>query len=146
MRLFTFFVFSSVLLAAGCAGSSTVSQTADLSKYQYVVLPGVMSYSGDAELMDLEVRIYDALASTRLTVIGERETNSLSDAQKQTLLMARFSARQTADYSRISINFTDYVTGRPVASCYGAYGLGFDSSGDLEGALGKVTEEIAELF
>lgn len=103
MRLFTAVLFSSFLLVSGCAGNSTVSQSADLNKYEYVVLPGVMSYSGDAELMNLEVRIYDALASTRLTVLGEKEISLLTDEQKQSLLLARFSARQTADYSRISV-------------------------------------------
>ena len=146
MRLFTAVLFFFFLLVSGCAGNSTVSQSADLNKYEYVVLPGVMAYSGDAELMDLEVRIYDALASTRLTVIGEKEIKNLSDEQKQSLLLARFSARQTADYSRISVNFTDYGTGRPVASCYGAYGLGFDESGDMDGAVRKVTDEINKLF
>lgn len=146
MQLFTAVLFSSFLLVSGCAGNSTVSQSADLNKYEYVVLPGVMAYSGDAELMDLEVRIYDALASTRLTVLGEKEISQLSDKQKQSLLLARFSARQTADYSRISVNFTDYGTGRPVASSYGAYGLGFDETGDMDGAVRKVTDEINKLF
>ena len=79
-------------------------------------------------------------------MIGEKEIYSLTEDQKQRLLLARFSARQNSDYSRISVNFTDYVTGRPVASCYGAYALGFDESGDLDGAMVKVSEEINKLF
>ena len=146
MRLFTPVIFSSILFVVGCAGNSTVSRTADINKYQYVVLPNVLSYNGDPELMDLEMQIYDALELTRLTVIGEKEIYSLTEDQKQRLLLARFSARQNSDYSRISVNFTDFVTGRPVASCYGAYALGFDESGDLDGAMVKVSEEINKLF
>ena len=37
MRLFTPVIFSSILFVVGCAGNSTVSRTADINKYQYVV-------------------------------------------------------------------------------------------------------------
>lgn len=143
MRFFLFFVF---LLISGCSSNSTVSKRADLNKYNYVVLPYVMSYSGNAELMALEVKIYDSLASTRLNVIGDKEISSLTEAEKKQLLEARFSANQNSDYTKISVNFVDYSTGQPVASCYGSYGLGIDETSDLEGAVNKVTEEISKLF
>ena len=143
MRFFFFFVF---FLISGCSSNSTISKHADLNKYNYVVLPYVMSYSGNAELMALEVKIYDSLAPTRLNVIGDKEISSLTEAEKKQLLEARFSANQNSDYTKISVNFVDYSTGRPVASCYGAYGLGIDEAGNLEGAVNKVTEEISKLF
>lgn len=59
-----------------------------------------MSYSGNAELMALEVKIYDSLASTRLNVIGDKEISSLTEAKKKQLLEARFSANQNSDYTK----------------------------------------------
>ena len=38
------------------------------------------------------------------------------------------------------------MTGRPVASCRGAFGLGLDYSGDLKGAIKRVAKQIAETF
>lgn len=69
-------------LISGCSSNSAVSKHADLNKYNYVVLPYVMPYSGNAELMALEVKIYDSLASTRLNVIGDKEISSLTEAKK----------------------------------------------------------------
>ena len=39
-----------------------------------------------------------------------------------------------------------YGTGEPAVSCYGAYDLGIDEAGNLEGVVNKVTEEISKLF
>lgn len=142
---FLFFVFIFFLIS-GCSSNSTISKHADLNKYNYVVLPYVMSYSGNAELMALEVKIYDSLASTRLNVIGDKEISALTETEKKQLLEARFSASQDSDYTKISVNFVDYSTGLPIASCYGAYGLGIDKASDLEGAVNKVTKEISQLF
>jgi len=66
-----------------------------------------MDYGGAAALMNLEIEIYDALASTRLNGIGDKQVESLSEMQKEELLLIRFSASQNEDESVVSINFTD---------------------------------------
>ena len=50
------------------------------------------------------------------------------------------------DETIVIVNFIDYMSGRPVASCRGAYGLGFDRARDLKGAIKRVTKQISETF
>jgi hypothetical protein len=78
-----------------------------------------MGYNGDTVLMDMEVKIYDGLLNTRLQMIGDREIDNLSISQKNSLLLVRFSGTESGGGSTVSINFVDYITGRPVASCRG---------------------------
>ena len=130
-----------------CTTSRTViSDTANLGKYKYASLIDVMGYNGSASLMDIEVQIYDAIDGTRLEMIGDRRIEELSSAQKTQLLLVRFSATQNDEESIISVNFVDYMTGKPVASCRGAWGLGLDRDGDMKGAINRVKKQIQNLF
>lgn len=140
------FIFM-VLCLTSCTTSRTiVSNSAELDKYKYASLTDVTSYNGSAALMDIEVKIYDAVSETRLEMVGDKRIIDLSPTQKSQLLLVRFSASQNNDESVISVNFVDYVTGKPVASCRGAWGLGWDRNGDLNGAISRVTKQIKELF
>lgn len=125
---------------------SVVSDSANISKYKYASLTDVMNYNGSAALMDIEVKIYDALESTRLEMIGDKRIGDLSLEQKEQLLLVRFSASQNDEESVVSVNFVDYMSGKPIASCRGAYGLGFDRNGDMKGAISRVVEQIKKLF
>lgn len=106
----------------------------------------VMSYQGSAALMDAEVKIYDALEQSRLKMIGDQRINSLTMAEKEALLLVRFGVTQNDEESIVTVNFVDYMTGRPVASCRGAFGLGMDRQGDFNGAIKRVTKEIIKTF
>jgi len=123
-----------------------VSNSANLEKYKYASLTDIMNYNGSAALMDIEVKIYDALESTRLTMIGDKRINELSSEQKEQLLLVRFSASQNDEESVVSVNFVDYMTGKPVASCRGAYGMRWDRNGDIKGAINRIIEQINKLF
>lgn len=125
---------------------SVVSSSANLEKYNYATITNVMDYSGAAGLMNIEVEIYDALSSTRLQVIGDKQVDSLSDIQRQKLLLVRFSASQSEEESVVSINFTDYRTGKPIASCRGAYGLGWTKEKDIREAINRALEQMKILF
>ena len=136
-----------ILCFIGCTTSRTVvSETAILEKYKYATLTDVMGYNGSAALMDIEVKIYDAVESTRLKMIGDKRIEDLSDEQKEQLLLVRFSASRSDEESVVSVNFVDYMTGKPIASCRGAFGLGLDRNGDMEVAISRVAKQIKELF
>jgi hypothetical protein len=109
-------------------------------------MTNVMDYGGSAVLMNLEVEIYDALSTTRLHVIGDRQVETLSNIQKQKLLLVRFSASQNESESVVSINFTDYQTGKPIASCRGAYSLGWSKENDMKVATNRAIEQMKKLF
>lgn len=143
------FTFSCAILfiLVGCTTSRTVvSNSAELDKYKYASLTDVTNYNGSASLMDIEVKIYDAVSETRLEMVGDKRIIDLSPIQKSQLLLVRFSASQDDEESVISVNFVDYMTGKPIASCRGAWGLGWDRNGDMNGAVNRVTKQIKELF
>lgn len=150
MKIFKRSVFLVLLLLcfilASCAtGKSVVSKSANLYKYQYASLTDVMNYNGDPTLMEAEVKIFDALEESRLTIIGDQRISELSSTQKEQLLLVRFSASQSNQESIVSVNFVDYMTGRPIASCKGSFGFGLDKNGDFNGAIKKVQSEIIKL-
>ncbi len=138
-------VFLFVFMA--CTTSRTVvSDSADLSKYKYATISDVMNYAGSAALMDMEVKVYDVLSQTRLRMIGDKQVEDLTDEQKGELLLVRFAATQNDDESVVSVNFVDYITGKPVASCRGAFGLGWSKNNDMKVAIDKVAAQIEKLF
>jgi hypothetical protein len=148
-KLFSFlFIFSLTICFSACytTNTTTVANSADVSRYNYATITNVMDYGGSAVLMDLEIKIYDALLITRLQVIGDKEIDSLNDIQKQKLLLVRFAASQSNEESVVSINFVDYLTGRPVASCRGAYGFGWGMEHDMRVAINNALEQMKKLF
>lgn len=145
-RTLLFLIIVVICLVSCTASRTVVSNSANLEKYKYASLTDVMNYSGSAALMDIEVKVYDALESTRLEMIGDKRINELSFEQKKQLLLVRFSASQNDEESIVSVNFVDYMTGKPVASCRGAFGLGWDKNGDMKGAINRVVEQIKKLF
>jgi hypothetical protein len=147
-KIYILFVCIMVFCLSACytTNNAVVTNSVNLSKYNYATITNVMDYGGSAALMDLEVRIYNALSTTRLQVIGDRQIDSLSDIQKQQLLLVRYSGSQSDMESIVSINFVDFLTGRPVASCRGAFGLGFSREHDMRVAIDNALDQMKKLF
>lgn len=143
---YSFLLILFLCLASCTTSKTTISQSADLSKYKYATLTDVMNYQGSAALMDAEVRIYDAIDNSRLQMIGDHAINELSYEQKQQLLLVRFGVTQNDEESIVTVNFVDYLTGRPIASCRGAFGFGMDRQGDFNGAIKRVASQIEKTF
>lgn len=70
----------------------------------------------------------------------------MTPQQQSKLLLVKYGISQKINEVIVTVNFIDYMTGRPVASCRGAFGLGLDYSGDLKGAIKRVAKQIAETF
>ncbi len=141
-------VVISALLFSSCLTTSNyvVSDSANIGKYRFASISEVMGYTGSPVLMDIDVRIYDIVDSSSLSMIGEKEINNLSEEDKDALLLVKYSATQNPDESVVSITFVDYLTLRPVATCRGAYGLGWDETHDMKVALDKAMEQVKNLF
>ncbi len=141
-------VVISALLFSSCLTTSNyvVSDSANIEKYKFASISEVMGYTGSPLLMDMDIRIYDIIASSSLVMIGEKEINNLSEEDKDALLLVKYSATQNPDESVVSITFIDYLTLRPVATCRGEYGLGWDETHDMKVALDKVKEQVKKLF
>ena len=137
-----------MILPMSCATSSnTTSIGAELGKYRYATISNVMDYGGSASLMDMEVKVFNRLHNTRLTMIGDKEINNLSDLEKMSLLLVRFSA-QTGSWggNTVSINFVDYITGRPIASVSGKSVDIWVPGDNINAAIDGAIDEAVKLF
>ncbi len=125
---------------------TTLSKNADLSKYEYASIINDETYHIPAELMEYEIQLFDAVESSRLQLISDRRIHELSPSQQQRLLLVKYGVNQNNEEAIVTVNFMDYMTGRPIASCRGAFGLGLDYGGDLRGAIKRVSKQISETF
>jgi len=144
-------------LALGCALStitvscttsqSVVSQSADLSKYKYASVINNDTYNIPAELMEYEIMLFDAVEASRLKLISDMRLYELTPEQQAQLLIVKYGVNIRQEETVVTVNFIDYLSGRPVASCRGAYStLGISSSADMKGAIKRAEEQISQTF
>jgi hypothetical protein len=140
-------LFITLLFFSSCTTSKyVVSDSANIEKYKYASINEVMGYTGSPKLMDMDVQIFNIVASSDLEMIGEKEISNLSKEEQNALLLVKYSATQSEEESVVSITFVDYLTLRPVATCRGAFGLGLNESHDMKIALNKAKEQVKKLF
>lgn len=139
-----------VVLALGaCTTSkSTVSNNVDLSKYEFASVINNDTYHIPAELMQYEIQLFDAVENSHLKFVSDARIYDLSPSQQQKLLLVKYAVNVQKEETVIIVNFIDYFSGRPVASCRGAYSsLGVaGTSHDIEGAIDRVAKQISRTF
>ncbi len=133
-------------LASCTTSKSTVSSNANLAKYEYASIINNDTYHIPAELMEYEIQLFEAVEASRLQLISDRQIYELTVQQQNKLLLVKYGVKQTDEETIVTVNFIDYMTGRPVVSCRGAYGLGLGHAGDLKGAIKRVAKQISTTF
>lgn len=146
MKKFLLFIVIAGLLSACTSSKSTVSQNVDLTKYEYASVVNNDTYHIPAELMEYEIQLFDAVETSGLTMVSGMRIYNLTTQQQSKLLLVKYGVNQSNEETIVTVNFIDYLSGRPIASCRGAYGLGIDRSGDLRAAIKRVGEQIAKTF
>lgn len=143
------FILLWLLLLYSCTTSKTVvSQNVNLSRYEYASIINNDTYHIPAELMEYEIQLFDAVENSRLKLVSDARIYELSDNQQKKLLLVKYSVNVKQEETVVTVNFIDYDTGRPVASCRGAYSsLGVaGASHDIKEAIKRVAKQIAETF
>lgn len=137
-----------IFLAACTTSKSTVSNKVDLSKYEYAAVINNDTYHIPAELMEYEIQLFDAVENCNLQLVSDARIYELSRAQQEKLLLVKYGVNVMQEETVVTVNFIDYITGRPVASCRGAYStLGVaGTSHDIKGAIKRVAKQIANTF
>ena len=126
---------------------SVVSQGANLSKYKYVALIDNDTYRIPPELIQYQIQLYDAVERSGLTLINQYRINELTRDEQSALLLATFGVTTSQEETIITVNFIDFDSDRPLASCRGAYStLGISSNADIKGAIKRVGEQISKTF
>ena len=143
------FALMVVLALTACTTSkSTISNSVNLSKYEYASIINNDTYHIPAELMEYEIMLYDAVENSHLKLISDARIYELSPAQQGKLLLVKYGVNVKEEETIVTVNFIDYMSGRPVASCRGAYStLGIaGASHDIKGAIKRVAKQISDTF
>ncbi len=143
------FVFLSVLLLAACTTSkSTFSKNVNLSKYEYASIINNDTYHIPAELMEYEIQLFDAVECSGLELISDARIYELSQSQLEKLLLVKYGVNVSLEQTVVTVNFIDYMTGRPVVSCRSAY-TSFSMANaehEVSEAIKRVAKQIAATF
>lgn len=149
-RLIWQFLITAILaFASSCTTSkSVVSQSVNLSKYEYASVINNDTYHIPVELMEYEIQLFDAIEQSRLKLVSDMKIYELSQSQQSKLLLVKYGVNVKQEETIVTVSFIDFETGRPVATCRGAYSsLGVaGASNDIKGAIKKVAEQISKTF
>ena len=121
-----------------------MSKSVDLSKYEYASIINNENYSIPTDLMEYEIELYDAVEQSNLNLIGELRIRDLTPEQQSKLLIVKYGVDASEHGTSVSVNFIDYLTGRPMASCRSHYSSLIGN--DVRAALKKVGTQIAKTF
>lgn len=142
-------ILAAIILFTACTTSkSTVSTNVNLSRYEYASIINNDTYHIPAELMEYEIQLFDAVENSHLKLISDARIYELTPAQQEKLLLVKYGVNVQPEETIVTVNFIDYNTGRPVASCKGAYSsLGVaGASHDIKGAMNRVAKQISNTF
>lgn len=114
--IITFLFFIGIAVSSCTTSKSVVSQNADLSKYEYASIINNDTYHIPAQLMEYEIQLFDAVEGSRLTLVSDMRINELTATQQSKLLMVKYGVDILEEESIVTVNFIDFLTGRPIAA------------------------------
>lgn len=137
-----------IVLAACTTSKSTISNNVNLAQYEYASIINNDTYHIPAELMEYEIQLFDAMENSRLKLVSDVRIYELTTEQQKKLLLVKYGVNVQQEETVVTVNFIDYETGRPVASCRGAYSsLGVAGAGyDIKEAIKRVSKQISATF
>ena len=140
-------VLLSVMAFSSCSTDKTmIAKGVNLNKYEYASLVQTKNGFGTTTDIEIEPGIYDAIESTRLSMVGDRRIDDLSSDQKGTLVLAKYSATSNENGSTLSISFEDYMTGKTVASCRASSKGAWTRQRDVDRAIRKLAGRIEKVW
>ena len=140
-------ILLSIYALSSCSTDKTmIAKGVNLNKYEYASLIQSQNSFGTETDIEIAPGIYDAVESTRLQMVGERRIHDLSDAQKEKLVLVKYSATSTTEESVISVSFEDYMTGKTVASCRSSNQGAWNRQKDVDRAINKLRNRIINIW
>lgn len=143
-----FLIVAAFLFGSCTASKSTVSNNVNLARYEYASIINNDTYRIPPELMEYQIQLYDAVEESKLQLVSDARIYDLTPSQQERLLLVKYGVNVQTEETVVIVSFIDYLTGRPVASCQGAYSsLGVASaSHDINGAIRRVAKQISDTF
>lgn len=130
-----------LLTSCGASGNSVIATGANLSQYEYAIIP--TDVTGDGTLHMETLNVINEIGKTRLKNIP------LSDVykyDKSKILSVHIAVSQSHIESVVTADFRDYLTDNPVISLKGRFGEGWSMQGDMNGALGALRKQLQKYF
>jgi len=111
-------VFAAVLVLAACAAPSMLvySSGFTFSNYEYVVIAKPDGRGTSSSLYGTDVELANLLTRYNMKVVGDREYQNLSFADKAKTLFARMSLEANGKRLVLSVSFDDAATDKTGAS------------------------------
>lgn len=145
MKKSTLFILLASLILSSCASTAHfISENANLSDYDFVVLE-LNSSEIEPSLCGFDVKIFDTLNSQGFKSLGEKEISSLSEDELKKTLLVNTNYSLVENEVVLSLNFVDAFTGRPVANCYSSGDIGLGYSRGIIKATEKIQNQIKNL-
>ena len=137
------FLIVSVFIVCSCGTTpkSTVAPNVKFSNYEFAAI-GTKTTGSNVVLMDAHMKIQNALTSLGYNVIVDTRINSLTRDERTRLFTVEFSMTSTSEESICLIYVTDYLTDNLLATCRGAFGLGWNVAGDQRGAIDSAIKQL----
>jgi len=137
---------SCLFLSCASTGSANVSSLANVSIYNYGSIDESLNKAETTEVLNVGLKINESLVKTRLKIISDKEIENLSDLEKETLLIVNYNV--VSDFLNgtiVTINFIDYNSKRPVATCKGQDVFRYGEPG-INKASDDAAEQVKKLF
>lgn len=136
-KIIIFVVVVVAFLSVSCANKSVLTSNASLTGYKYAIIDDSKDRGGDASLMNFKMQVQQAVHESFLEEVKTEDIETLTNEDKEHLIVLQLSGSQTHDNAVATINVIDYTTSRILGSCNGIFGLSFSTYGDMNGAIKK---------
>lgn len=140
-------ILLSIMALSSCSTDKTmIAKGVNLNKYEYASLTQTRNSAGTVTDIEIEPGIYDAIESTRLSMVGAQRINDLTQEQKEKLVLAKYSATSSTKESVLTVSFEDYMTGKTIASCRASSHSAWTRQRDVDRAIRKLRDRIAKVW
>jgi hypothetical protein len=136
-------IFIVCLSSCVSTGRTSISNSANLANYSHVTFADKTDGNISAVLTN---RVREALIATRLQVVDAGQVESLPDDVKRRLLVVRLDGMQNTEGYVMNIVFSDYTTGKTVASCRGSHKKGWTRQIEMQTATANALARMKQLF
>jgi len=146
LKTYLIILLGALVLSSCSTDKTMIAKGVDLKKYEYASLTQTENGFGTTTDIEIEPGIYDAVEATRLQMVGERRIEELSPAQKEKLVLVKYSATSSTKKSVLSVSFEDFMTGKTIASCRSSNGTAWTRQKDVNKAIRKIAGRIRSIW
>ena len=146
LKTYLIILLGALVLSSCSTDKTVIAKGVNLNKYAYASIVKGQTIHGTETDIEIEPGIYEAIESTRLEMVGERRISDLTSAQKEKLVLVKYSATSTEKASVLSVSFEDYMNGKTIASCRASNRSAWTRQKDVDRAIGKIAQRIRSIW